>query len=172
MHFSLACNPVSTPLLLKGENKRTHILQKGGIKFYRTPWTSTWQQYLPSGWWGVPNIPHSEKRCQKCHSDTMVDDHKPLPGAQLRGNHCHTWLIPRNKTWHTSEHGLVRSSQNSNHLSNYNQIPEVRYTLLWRKEAGIFTQRCRNPLPLVKFFHGTISIQSVSRDNHDHGTMG
>ena len=82
----------------------------------------------------------------------MADVQKPLPCAHLGGNHHQTGIIPRKKMWHTSEQGMDRISQNRNHLSNDNQINEVRYTLLWRREAGIFTKRCRSPLSLVRFY--------------------
>ena len=101
----------------------------------------------------------------------MADDHKPLKGAHLVGNNHKTGLITRNKTQHTIIHGLGIASKNSNHLSNDNQIPEVRQTILWRIEAGIFTKRGRNPLPSVRVCHVTLSSQSLSRENHDHGLM-
>ena len=100
----------------------------------------------------------------------MADKHNPLPGVHMGVNHHTTVLIPRNNTWHTSEHSLGRASQNRNHLSNDNEIPEFRYNLLCLRETGIFTQRSRHPLPLVRIFHGDLSCQILSRDNHDHGT--
>ena len=101
----------------------------------------------------------------------MADDHKPLKGAHLVGNNHKTGLITRNKTQHTIIHGLGIASKNSNHLSNDNQIPEVRQTILWRIEAGIFTKRGRKQLYLVRIFHGTIPNQILSRNNNDHGTV-
>ena len=101
----------------------------------------------------------------------MADDHKPLPGAHLGGNHHPTGIMPSNNVWHTSENGLGRALKNSNHLSHENQIPEVRNTFLWRRETGFFTQRGRHQLHLVKVSHRTIHGQSVSRNNYDHGNM-
>ena len=68
----------------------------------------------------------------------MADNHKPLPDVHMGGNHHQTGNIPRNNIWHTSENSLVIASQDRNHLSYDNQIPDVRYTLLWQREAGIF----------------------------------
>ena len=101
----------------------------------------------------------------------MADNHDPLSGAHLGGNHHPTGLIPRNNAWHINEQGLGRASKNSNHLSHDNQIPKVRHTLLWRRETEIFTKRGRHPLHSVRVFHGTLSGQIVSINNHDHGTI-
>ena len=102
----------------------------------------------------------------------MADNHDPLPGAQLgRINHPNE-LIPRNNVWHISKHSLGGASNKSNHLSYDNQIHEVRHTLFWRRETGIFKKRGRHPLHSVRVYHGTLSGQSVSRKNHDHRTMG
>ena len=102
----------------------------------------------------------------------MVDYHYPLPGAHMGGNHHPTGIIPRNNMWHTSEHGIGRSSKNNNQISYDNQIPEVRRTFLWLRETGIFTQRGRHPLYLVRVCHGNLSGQHLSRNNNDHGMMG
>ena len=102
----------------------------------------------------------------------MADYHDPLPGAHLGGNNYPTGLISRKNMWHTSEHGLGRASKNNNHLSYDNQILEVRHNFIWQIETVVFTQRGRNPLHSVRFFHGTISVQSILINNHDHGKMG
>ena len=60
----------------------------------------------------------------------MADNHKPMCGAHLGGKHHQIGLITSNNTRNTSEHSMGRASQNSNWLSNDNQIPEVSYTLL------------------------------------------
>ena len=101
----------------------------------------------------------------------MSDGHNPLPGAHLGVNYHPNGLILSNNTWHTSEHGLGRASKNNNHLSDDNQIPEVGHTLICLGETGIFTQRDGHPLYSVRVFHGTLSGQSVTRNNHDHGNM-
>ena len=102
----------------------------------------------------------------------MADGHNPLPGAHLGVNYHPTGLILRNNTWHTSEHGLGRSSKNNNHLSNHNQITEGRHTFLWIRDTGILTQRGGHPLHLVRVCHRTLSVQSVPGNNYYHRTMG
>ena len=39
-------------------------------------------------------------------------------------------------------------------------------------ETLVFTQRGWNPLHSVRFFRGTISVQSILINNHDNGDMG
>ena len=80
-----------------------------------------------------------------------------MPGAHLGRNNHPTGLILRNNTWHTSEHGLGRTSKNKNQLSHDKQITEVGHTLLCRRETGILTQRVGHPLHSVRVFHGTLS---------------
>ena len=74
-------------------------------------------------------------------------------------------------THDTTVNTVWKKEENSNHLSNDNQLPEIGYSLLLRIEVSIFTQRGRKPLSLVKIFHRTISSQSVSKDYNYHGTM-
>ena len=102
----------------------------------------------------------------------MADGQNPLSGAHMDINYHLTGLILRNNTWHTSEHGLGRASKNNTHLSNDNQITEVRHTFLRRRDNGILTQRGGHPLHLVRVCHGIISVQSVPINNHGHATLG
>ena len=102
----------------------------------------------------------------------MADNHKPLPGAHLVGNHHLTGLVFGNNTWHTSGNGLGGASKNYDHLTNDNKVTKGRHTLLWWRETGIITQRGGHPLHTVRVCHGTLSGQSVTVNNHDHGTMG
>ena len=94
----------------------------------------------------------------------MLDVQNPLPGEHLGVNNHPTGIIFRNSTWHTSEHSLGRASKDNNHLSNDNQITEVRHTFIWWRETGILTQRGGHPLHLVRVCQ--------PGNNHDHGTMG
>ena len=67
---------------------------------------------------------------------------------------------------------MTRGMRHLNCFSNNNQIPEFSHTIRWQRETGIFTQRGRHPIPLVRVCLGTHYGQSVSRNNHDHGLMG
>ena len=69
---------------------------ENGLQKTQLIYTRQWDP--PSGRYGISNIPHTEKRCQKCHSDTMVDKHKPLPGVHMGGNNHQTGLVPRKNT--------------------------------------------------------------------------
>ena len=81
----------------KGEDKCTRILQKGGIHIYR----KHRELFRKSGILHLadkvsPTFLTQKNRGQKCHSDTMADDHKPLPGAHLDRNHHPIGLILSN----------------------------------------------------------------------------
>ena len=102
----------------------------------------------------------------------MLDNHNPLPGAHLGGNHHLTGLILRNNMWHTSEHGLGRASKKNDHLTNNNNFTKVRHTFLWRRQTGVLTQRSGHPLHTLRVRHGTLSDQIVPGNNHDRGKIG
>ena len=124
-----SCEYSTTP---KGEDKRKRILQKGDIRFYR----KRRELFHDSGILHLadkvsPNIPHTEKWGQEYHSDTVADNHNPLPSEHLGGNHRPTLLIFRDNKCHTSKHGLGGASKNDNHLTDDNKFTKGRHTFLW-----------------------------------------
>ena len=127
-------------------NQETHPSEKGHTLLQKTQRTFPRQRYPPSSWKGLPHIPHREKRVQKFHSDTVVDNHNPLPSAHLGGNHHPTWLIFGDNKCHTSEHGLGGASKNDNHLTYDNKFTKGRHTFFWWRKNGILTRRSGYPL--------------------------
>ena len=76
----------------------------------------------------------------------MADDHNPLPGAHLGGNHYPTRLILRTNTGHTSEHGLDRASKK--------QKKQKQKTTTTTTTTTITSQMTTNSLRSGKLYFG------------------
>ena len=85
-----SCEHSATP---KGKDKRTRILQKGNIRFYRKRRQNSHNCGSSIKLIRYPQHSAHRKMGQKCHSDTVADNNNPLPSAHLGGNHHPTGLI-------------------------------------------------------------------------------
>ena len=77
---------------------RKRILQKGDIQFYRKHRELSHNSGILHLADKVSLTFRTQKNGGKRHSDTVVDNHNPLPSAHLGGNHHPTALIFGNNT--------------------------------------------------------------------------
>ena len=142
----------------KGEDKRTCILQKGDIRFYRKC-----REFSHNS--GILHL--ADKASPTFRTQKNGVKNATVTQCRTTTTLCpvHIWAeiiirldsylgikrdTPVNTVW-------VESQKNDDHLTNDNKFTKVRHTFLWRRETGILTQRGGHPLHTVRVRHGTLS---------------